>query len=219
MRDQMQDRPPECGDEAMRDALPALDYGRLDAGRRRAVEAHLAGCVACVEELALLRGARGALSAGVPAIDVDRLAAAVAAATRSAAPVGAPRHPDVVPLASRRPAWAGRWTSRGGLRAAAALLVVALSAGALVTRSADAPDGAGATGAPTVAAVAGPAAGGATPAAAAPGARAASVLGDGFEDLSETELATVLDAIEGEGAALPALEPVVFAPEYAGGGG
>ncbi|MDF1503704.1 hypothetical protein PYV61_12160, partial [Roseisolibacter sp. H3M3-2] len=78
-------------------------------------------------------------------------------------------------------------------------------------------------------------AGAPTPAPATPGAptlasttpgtdaatrvRAGHVLGDGFEDLDDGELAAVLDAIEHDGASLPALEPVVFAPEFAGGDG
>jgi hypothetical protein len=43
-------------------------------------------------------------------------------------------------------------------------------------------------------------------------------LGDRFGDLSEDELSAVLVALEGDDAALPALEPAMLAPEYRGGG-
>jgi hypothetical protein len=234
MRDHGDDRAPECADEAMRDALPALDHGRLPAAERRALEAHLERCAACVAELSLLRGARTALADRAPTVDFERLAAGVIAGTRRPA-----SGTEVVPLAPRveraaaRPATATRWAARGGLRAAAAVLVLALGAGAAVSRlggpsgtAADAASSAtvvaagptrdSATGAPpagTDASPTGPAAAGA--AAATRG----HVLGDGFEDLDERELAAVLDAIDDDGASLPALEPLVFAPEYLGGDG
>ncbi len=68
----------ECTNGEMRDLLPELVSGRLSAEMRVAVEAHVAGCEECAEELALLRALRPALMRA-PAIDTARIAAAVRA--------------------------------------------------------------------------------------------------------------------------------------------
>lgn len=240
MRDHNGSPAPECADEAMRDALPALEHGRLREHERRAVESHLAVCASCADELALLREVRLSMRAAAPRLDLDRLAATVAAATRPAA-VARATDADVIPLAprpaARRPA-ASRWLGRGGLRAAAAALIVALGAGAVtVARQGEptattavaasaAADGAPDAAAPTadtgvLAAAESPAGEEAsTPRARRETAavRGAHALGDGFDDLSDEELGAVLRAIEGEDASLPALEPAVLATEYRGGG-
>jgi anti-sigma factor RsiW len=233
MREINGDRAPECADEAMRDALPALDHGRLPGSERRAVEAHLAVCASCVEELALLRDVRTSLTAAAPSLDLDRLARAVAASTRVATAEGA----EVIPLAPRlaaRQAPARRlWMRAGGLRAAAAAMLIGGGVGAVtLARRGDQPVATGSAPASVVAAGAATRGAGAaepsvgsvatanTPAAAgAAPARAAHVLGQPFDDLSDAELDAVLLAIDDADAELPALEPAVHASEYREGGG
>lgn len=84
----------ECTNGEMRDLLPELVSGRLGAEMQFAVEAHVAECEECAEELALLRALRPVLMRG-PVVDAQRIAAAVRAqapaarareATRRAAP-------------------------------------------------------------------------------------------------------------------------------------
>ena len=78
----------ECTNGEMRDLLPELVNGRLDAETRQRVEAHVASCEECAAELALLRSLRPVLMRG-PRIDARRIAAAVRAQTA----VGATRAP------------------------------------------------------------------------------------------------------------------------------
>jgi CubicO group peptidase (beta-lactamase class C family) len=75
----------------MRDLLPELMHGTLGADAQRAVEAHVASCTECAEELALLRALRPALSRG-PALNVERIAAAVQARVRAPAWRASPWH-------------------------------------------------------------------------------------------------------------------------------
>jgi anti-sigma factor RsiW len=72
----------ECTNGELRDLLPELVSGRLDAEMQRVVEAHVAVCEECAAELALLRSLRPALMGG-PAVDAGRIAAAVHARTAS----------------------------------------------------------------------------------------------------------------------------------------
>ena len=51
----------ECTNGEVRDLLPELVNGRLDAEALQTVEAHVASCTECAEELALLRSLRPAL--------------------------------------------------------------------------------------------------------------------------------------------------------------
>ncbi len=66
----------ECVSAEMRDALPDLIHGSLDAARAADVEAHVAACAECAAELDLLRAVL-ASAASAPAIDVDRIVAAL----------------------------------------------------------------------------------------------------------------------------------------------
>jgi anti-sigma factor RsiW len=68
----------DCTNGELRDLLPELVNGRLDAETRQSVEAHIASCAECADELALLRALRPALMRE-PAIDAQRIAAAVRA--------------------------------------------------------------------------------------------------------------------------------------------
>lgn len=80
----------ECANEEMRDLLPELVSGRLSAEMRLAAEAHVAECEECTQELALLRALRPALLRG-PAIDTQRIAAAVRAQVPATAQRGSSR--------------------------------------------------------------------------------------------------------------------------------
>jgi anti-sigma factor RsiW len=83
----------ECTNGELRDLLPELVNERLDAESRLRVEAHVASCAECADELALLRALRPALI-GEPVIDTQRVAAAVLART-SGAPARARAHAGI----------------------------------------------------------------------------------------------------------------------------
>ncbi|MEO6208758.1 MAG: zf-HC2 domain-containing protein [Gemmatimonadaceae bacterium] len=68
----------ECTNGEMRDLLPELMNGRLDAMPQLAVEAHVTECEECAEELELLRALRPVLVRG-PVVDAAKIAAAVRA--------------------------------------------------------------------------------------------------------------------------------------------
>jgi len=80
----------ECTNGELRDLLPELVNGRLDAAMRQAVETHVASCAECAEELSLLRSLRPAL-VHEPSIDAQRIAAAVRARTSAPARLQQPR--------------------------------------------------------------------------------------------------------------------------------
>jgi hypothetical protein len=80
----------ECTNGELRDLLPELVNGRLSAEMQQTVEAHAASCTECAEELALLRSLRPALMRA-PAIDTQRIAAAVRAQSAGAAMRGPSR--------------------------------------------------------------------------------------------------------------------------------
>ena len=73
----------DCTNGELRDLLPELANDRLDAESRQRLEAHVAACDECAEELALLRALRPSLLRE-PAVDTQRIAAAVLARTRDA---------------------------------------------------------------------------------------------------------------------------------------
>jgi len=114
----------DCTDGELRDLLPELMHGTLDAETRRAVEAHAASCAECAEELALLRSLRVALEPA-PRVDVQRIAAAVNARTTRT---------------TRTPWRAGRRAPWRVAIAAAALLAAGGIGYAVATRHASAPD-------------------------------------------------------------------------------
>lgn len=80
----------DCPDAEMRDLLPDVVHGSLDAGARARVEAHLVTCATCRAELALLRSVHGSLSRPI-ALDLERIAqalpSAAAARPRATMPV------------------------------------------------------------------------------------------------------------------------------------
>ena len=92
----------DCPNGDVRDALPDYLHDRLDTSRRREVEAHVAGCDACQEELALLRALHVTMRRA-PAVDVEAIAATIS---------------PYRPRAAR--SWAMGW------RAAAAIVAIAV---------------------------------------------------------------------------------------------
>jgi anti-sigma factor RsiW len=102
----------DCINADIRDALPDLVHGRLDAAEQTRVEAHVASCADCAAELALVRRAAAVLALGAPRVDAKRIAAAL-------------------------PPWLGAQPERGPsifirprvFQLAAALIVVVLGAG------------------------------------------------------------------------------------------
>jgi Putative zinc-finger len=92
----------DCPNGDLRDLLPDFLHDRLTAADRAVVEAHLAGCDDCRDELELLRGLRGTLRR-MPAVDVSAIVAKIPAYRAPA-----------------RRSWGGGW------RAAAAVALIAV---------------------------------------------------------------------------------------------
>jgi hypothetical protein len=120
----------DCANVEMRELLPELAAGTVDAATRARVDNHLATCAECASELDTLRLVRSAF-AGAPAIDTSRIVAAL------------PKPPRVL-AAPRRDAKVVHWLD---WRIAAALttitvggLSLAVSQRARVTESARGPD-------------------------------------------------------------------------------
>jgi Putative zinc-finger len=66
----------DCANVEMRELLPELAAGRLDAATRARVDEHLIDCADCASELETLRLVRAAF-ASAPAVDVCRVVAAL----------------------------------------------------------------------------------------------------------------------------------------------
>src|SRR6476659_2622744 len=98
----------DCANVEMRELLPELAAGTLDAATRARVEQHVASCAECVSELETLRLVRSAY-ASAPAVDVRRIVAAL--------PKAAPPAPGAAP--TRKPIT--RWMD---WRVAAALTMI-----------------------------------------------------------------------------------------------
>ena len=234
----------ECGSDAARDALPDLVHGRLTAAERAAAEAHLAVCPACAAELAMLRRVAERARRSTPALDLDALAASVAARTipsrRPLAPSPfAPESVATAPPATggdaratssaagrarRRWAIGGRRGLPAPLRIAAALVLLALGAGGMALGRLGGGDVGAGGGVPVAArdgatpvgpvAVADTERSAGTPSAGIPGGHA---LGATFADLSDEELDAVLAAIDESAASLVALDPATLDPVVPGG--
>src|ERR1700682_3523672 len=98
----------------IKEMLPDLLHGKLDAAARAQVEAHVASCEACTEELEVLRKVKSA-AVFIPAIDVDRV-------VRQIPPYRAIVPAAQVPARSRLVAWL----------VAASLVMVVLGGGSLL---------------------------------------------------------------------------------------
>jgi anti-sigma factor RsiW len=105
----------DCPKGEIRDRLPEYVHGTLGVAERAEVEAHLAGCTACRDEVALLRTVRAAVLRRTPVVDTARVAAAVIA-SRSMPKT----RPEISRM--RRPMPQYAW------RVAAAVLVIATGA-------------------------------------------------------------------------------------------
>ena len=62
----------KCTELDIKEMLPDLLHGGLDAHERARVESHIASCVECTEELEVLRAVKSA-AVFIPAIDVHRV--------------------------------------------------------------------------------------------------------------------------------------------------
>ena len=67
----------DCPNVEIRELLPEYLSGTLSARRRSEVDAHLAGCEDCAEELALLRLIREAYTEAAPTVNVDAIVSAL----------------------------------------------------------------------------------------------------------------------------------------------
>lgn len=111
----------DCVNAEVRDRLPELVHGLLEAAERAGVESHVAECPDCAAEAALIRRAAAVIVLAAPRVDSSRIAAALPMAR-------------AVPPRTARTSWP--------LRIAAALLVGVVGVGTVqyVTRD-DARDG------------------------------------------------------------------------------
>lgn len=190
----------DCENAEMRDRLPDLMHGRLAEPERASVAAHVASCVACTAELALLERTRAEL-ARTPAVDIRRIASVI---------------PRAVPATARQRVPLYR---RSSMRIAASVAFIVAAGSALAVALGRDEGGVGSwsggvvavspsdsTGVvktpirdaePRVVAVA--------PARTTNGSRGMS-LGGGVGDLSEVEMESLLAALESFDG-VPAAEP------------
>lgn len=114
-----------CTDSDIQEMLPDLLYGALAGGERLRVEAHLATCESCQEDLDVLRTVKSA-AVFAPTIDVDRV-------MRQIAPYRA-----IVPAAERPDLPATERSSRTRMVSwlvAASLALVAVGGGSVLVQS------------------------------------------------------------------------------------
>jgi predicted anti-sigma-YlaC factor YlaD len=179
----------DCANAEVRDALPDMLHGRLDAAARARVEEHLAGCEECRRELQLLQSLRKA--APQPAVDVARIVAAL-------------------PSPHRRSAWTAHvW------QIAAAVVFIAVGSSTVVTylHRERRPDSAATA---TVATAAGSAMGGSTTAAHSGDVELA--VGYGYTDLTDAQLEALLKDVQNL-KAVPMEDPDVSMPDVTIGNG
>jgi anti-sigma factor RsiW len=187
----------DCRNGDMRDLLPGYVHGTLPQADRLAVAAHLASCVDCAAEAALIEAASRAFP--TPAIDIEKIVRSLPSAR------GYSRH---------------GWFTAGAWRAAAAIGLIALGAYSVVvvrgrsgatspqTASASAPAPgstvvAGSSNART--ALDSPAR--ALPSAVSSGSRAPGIsFGGGLSDLTDEQLDTLLGELDALDS-LPSAEP------------
>lgn len=67
----------DCVNAEFRDQLPALLHQRLEAGEREALEAHVAACADCREELDLLRALQGMFAEATPRVNTSSIVSAL----------------------------------------------------------------------------------------------------------------------------------------------
>ena len=106
----------DCANVEMRELLPELASGTLDAATRTRVAAHVQSCAECASELDMLRLVRDAFAA-TPSIDTQRIVAALPKPLVSA-PVRAGRRASVTRWVDWRVAAALTMITVGGLSVA-----------------------------------------------------------------------------------------------------
>ena len=216
----------DCANVDVRELLPEHLHDVLDAPTRARVDAHLAVCQGCRRELALLARSRAAMRL-VPAVDVDRIVAALPRPLRAAS---AERSPVVADIRTHR---RRRWEHGTAWRAAAAALITVGAVSAIVARGridvGPAP-GAVATTPSRPEAVPGQAVVPSAPLAVAPASDSAAVLDDrpsavphlavagGISELSDAALLALLGEVD-DVEAVPDAEPppiLTFGTEQSG---
>jgi anti-sigma factor RsiW len=200
----------DCLMTEVRDALPDLLHGRLSELDTATMKAHVESCAECRAELALLREVRSSAPMA-PAIDAARIASVVTPYGAAAVIRNLPAQPD------RKKTW------RFALLAASAAIAVALGGVALnrfnvndgaapsVVATTPLTTSSSVSGAAIEPAASTPAASIAKPSARVPSSSiekevaSLSFVG-GTQDLSESELETLLAELDGM-ASMPAAEP------------
>jgi anti-sigma factor RsiW len=190
----------ECTNGELRDLLPELVNGRLSAEMQQTVEAHVASCTECAEELALLGALRPALMRA-PAIDTQRIAATV--------------HSQTAGAAMRGPARDGFATRRRMAIAAAALIAAGALSYVVGTHRASGPQSV---------AVAPPVAPPVAPSVAPPVIVASTGVLDNLSDLSDDDVRTLtasLDTLSSipDADPSPGIDPLGASLEDLSGGG
>ena len=191
----------DCLNDEMRDLLPMLAHGSLEAPAAMLVRSHLAACAACHAELEVIDRAVRTLDAATPAVDTAAIVAALPAPRLQVMPGSTAK---AAALGARR----ARWVPRQYIAAAASVLIVASLASPLIKRAIDGPDLSSApdTGLVVVAVS------GATPVLSVPAAGSATVgltFEGGLSDLSDDDLTALLAELE-QFEATVMVEPIVL---------
>jgi anti-sigma factor RsiW len=187
----------KCTDSEIQELLPDLLHGSLDDRARREVEAHLASCESCREDLDVIRTVKSA-AIFAPVIDADRVARQI------------PPYGIIVP-AREQPAR----TKMVQWLVAAGLLIAVVGGGSLVmskqTRTSTGAavavgNGASGTQSSYIVTDTPPIVPVSTPDEAAPGHSHALALGSNVDDLSDGNLVQLMNDMD-QFDALPAAEP------------
>lgn len=187
----------KCTDNQIQELLPDLLHGSLDDHVRREVEAHLATCASCREDLDVIRTVKSA-AIFAPVIDADRVA-------RQIPPYGMIVPAREQPARSKMVQWL----------VAAGLLIAVVGGGSLVmskqtptsTGAAVAVGvGANATKSPSIVTDTPPVVPVSTTDGAAPSHSHALALGSNVDDLSDGNLVQLMNDMD-QFDALPAAEP------------
>src|SRR5688500_10997120 len=196
----------DCTNLEMRDLLPDLARGALSGSSLVAIEAHVATCSACRDELALVRKALGVLSAAPP-VDTARIVAAVARST-------AVRRDAAAAVAQTRRRRASTFAAPGRRVWLAAASVVAIVSAAVLASNGDRTPGSSDL-PPVVVHISEPS----SPTSVGPeqtqsitgqpAARAELVMGGGVSDLADADLESLLEVLDDVNAELD-VEPTVL---------
>jgi hypothetical protein len=191
----------DCMEPELQETLPDLLHGSLSERAKARVEAHVAGCASCAEELSVLRTVAEA-AVFAPSIDVDRIVRQIPPYRGVAAAVQAPARSRIV-----------SWL------VAASLLVVAAGGGSLLMVQQRTPAKRVADGSPVVApapvpqqsVALAPAPDASTPRAASAQPVHALAIAAGVDGLSDGDLRQLMSDMDSFDA-LPAAEPEPVIP-------